>query len=166
MITYHFARWQQPTFFSASRTVFKLEKINIPEAFWDHFVTTHFKFSFPFPAWGFRQYENTPVGSIFSLPTHSVINFSPLYTPTTLVKSHSTRSTFLPNQQVHWPFPGPNLTHFSAAILTMAISHRNHPRSNTYYSCIIATILQITPITPISSPIFSVSHSQTNITRL
>lgn len=31
MITYHFARWQKPFFFS-SRTVFKFEKINIPKA--------------------------------------------------------------------------------------------------------------------------------------
>lgn len=61
-----------PHFFSASRTVFKLKKINIPKAFWDHFVTTHFKFSFSFLASGFQQYENTC--RLHFLTTHSFCN--------------------------------------------------------------------------------------------
>lgn len=82
-----FARWQQPTIFSASRTVFILEKINIPKAFWDHFATAHFKcLHSSFPAWEFHQYENPPVDCTFSLPIHFVNNFNLLYTPITPVK--------------------------------------------------------------------------------
>lgn len=81
-----------PHFFSASRTVFKLEKINIPKAFWDHFITAHFKcLRTSSLAWKFQQCENTPVDSTFLLPIHSAISFNLLHTLTTLVKLYSKR---------------------------------------------------------------------------
>lgn len=146
-------------FFSASRTVFKLKKINIPKAFWDHFVTTHFKFSFSFLAPGFQQNENTC--RLHFLPTHSFCN--QLQPPS--LSYNASEITLNKINVPHLIIKSNGLFLFlilfpSAAIPTMTIFPlQYHPGSDIYYSCIIATILQFTSIIPISANL-PVNHSQ------
>ena len=70
-----------PQFFSALRTVFKLERINIPKA-----LSLHTSNAFAvlclrvLTVW--EKHPSTPL----SLPVHSAISFNLLYVPTTLVK--------------------------------------------------------------------------------
>lgn len=175
MITYGFARWQQPTFFFSLENSFQIGKNKYSQGI----LRSFYHCTLQMPSRLFSCLKISPVWEhtcwLHFFTAHSFCN----QLQSTSYSDNS--SEIILKKDKHFPLINKTSGRFLVLALFASLrrgstdrdnfSSRCHPSSNTEYSYILTTILQATPINPISS--FSLSrksqpdeHDQTAGTRM